>query len=391
MKIMTAMYMLKKGGAYDRFIMMVEAFLEKGCHVHCLSLTPILIKHPFYTNHVIALPFKIRNGFVTKATIVILFPFCLLMMGWRERIDLIVAFGPLYAFLQVLPKWILKKPMVTLIRSDLSSRTRMSSRRPWSAFLSKRIDRIGILSSDRIITNNVATLEEIIRVVGYRKKGQVTVLYNNIPSIQHPSQETLSHERSRLGIPDDGKLLVTTGVVTPGKNFEILLRCLPGSGMTNLFLVIVGDGTTKADFLYRDQLKELARELDIPQRVVFTGWVQKEELWRIDSAADLFILPSTNEGMPNALLEALGCNTPCFGSNIPGIRDILCHDELMFDPYDEGALIQKVVRFFADGVYARKISKLCLEQKEKLCFDWKEWVVERVTEGAGCIEAAEKR
>ena len=63
----------------------------------------------------------------------------------------------------------------------------------------------------------MATQEEIIRVVGYRKKEQVTVLYNNIPSIARPSQETLSHERSRLGIPNDGKLIVTTGVVTPGR------------------------------------------------------------------------------------------------------------------------------------------------------------------------------
>jgi glycosyltransferase involved in cell wall biosynthesis len=391
MKIMTAMYTLKKGGAYDRFIMMVEALLEKGCHVHCLSLTPILIKHPFYTNHVVALPIRIRNGVVTRSMVLFLFPFYLLIMGWREKIDLIVAFGPLYAFLQALAKWVLRKTMITFTRSDLSSRTRTSSQRPWSAFLSKWIDRIGILSSDRVVTNNVATQEEIIRVMGYRKKGQVTVLYNNIPSILQPSQETLSDERRRLGLPNDGKLLVTTGVVTPGKNFESLLRCVVGTGMTNLFLAIVGDGTTRADFLYRDRLKELAEELGIPERVVFTGWVQKEELLRIDSAADLYILPSTSEGMPNALLEALGCGTPCFGSNIPGIRDILCHDELMFDPYDEGALIQKVVRFFADGVYARKIVKLCLEQKEKLCFDWKDRVVERVTEGAGGIEAAEKR
>jgi glycosyltransferase involved in cell wall biosynthesis len=391
MKMMTAMYTLKKGGAYDRFIMMIEAFLERDWHVHCVSLTPILIQHPSYTNQVIALPFRIRNGFVTRAMVFLLFPFSLLIMGWREKVDVIVAFGSLYAFLQALPKWILKKPMVTLIRSDLSPRTRTSNRRPWSAFLSKRIDHIGILSSDRIITNNVATQEEIIRVVGYRKEGQISVLYNNIPSIRHPSKETLSQEKSRLGIPDNGKLLVTTGVVTPGKNFEVLLRCLPRSGMTNLFLAIVGDGTTKTDFLYRDRLKELARALDIIHRVVFTGWVQKEELWRIDSAADLFILPSTSEGMPNALLEALGCDTPCLGSNIPGIRDILHYEELMFDPYDEEGLVQKVVRFFADGVYARRISTLCREQKGKLSFDWKEQVVERVMEGAGCIKAAEKR
>ena len=45
MKIMTAMYTMRRGGAYDRFIMMLEAFLERNCEMHCLSLTPIQINH----------------------------------------------------------------------------------------------------------------------------------------------------------------------------------------------------------------------------------------------------------------------------------------------------------------------------------------------------------
>ena len=48
MKIMTAMYTMRRGGAYDRFLMMLEAFLERECAVHCLSLTPIQIEHPCY-------------------------------------------------------------------------------------------------------------------------------------------------------------------------------------------------------------------------------------------------------------------------------------------------------------------------------------------------------
>ncbi len=38
--------------------------------------------------------------------------------------------------------------------------------------------------------------------------------------------------------------------------------------------------------------------------------------------------------MPNAMLEALGLDLPCLGSNIPGIKDILQYDELLFDPFD---------------------------------------------------------
>ena len=55
MKVMTAMYTIRRGGAYDRFIMMLEAFLERNCEMHCLSLTPIQIKHSLFHNHMLCI------------------------------------------------------------------------------------------------------------------------------------------------------------------------------------------------------------------------------------------------------------------------------------------------------------------------------------------------
>src|SRR4030043_271228 len=92
MKIMTAMYTLRRGGAYDRFIMMLEAFLERRYEVHCLSLTPIQIKNPFYHNEVADFPFKLGNGWVAKLIVLFLFPLYSLWIGWREKINLFVAF-----------------------------------------------------------------------------------------------------------------------------------------------------------------------------------------------------------------------------------------------------------------------------------------------------------
>ena len=380
MKIMTAMYTLKKGGSYDRFVMMLEAFLEKGCHVHCLSLTPIVINHALYSNHVVPHPFRIRNGFVTRATVLLLFPFYLLVMGWREKIDLIVAFGPLYASLQTLSKWVLRRPMVTLIRSDLSSDTGMRRRHRGYKVLNKIMDRIGIGSSDRIIVNNQATQKEIIAVVCNPKKDEVKVLFNNIPSIPRVSEEDILHVRTRFGIPKEGKFVVTAGVLTRGKNFEVLLKCFPYIEVASLFLAIIGDGSTKADARYVDELARLTRTLDLGKKVIFPGWVEKEELWKIFGAADLVILPSLKEGMPNVLLEALGCDIPCLGSNIPGIRDILRHETLMFDPDDDKGLTEKLRRFFSDEDYRRRIMQLCYEQRETFSFDWKERVFAVVTQ-----------
>ncbi len=275
MKIMTAMYTLKKGGAYDRFIMMLEAFLERGCRVHCLSLTPIPVDHPLYSNHVVPFPFQIRNGFLARGIVLLVFPFYLLFMGWREKVDLIVAFGPLYAFLQTLSKRVLRRPMVTLIRSDLSSAPERKNPNKGLEALSKIIGYVGIRSSDRIIANNSATQQEMVRILSDRKKREVHLLVNNVPSIPLASEGDLLQTKTCFGIPKEGKVVATAGVLTPGKNFEVLLRCLRNVGVPGLFLAIIGDGSSEADIHYVDGLRKLAKRLDLEKKVIFTGWVEK--------------------------------------------------------------------------------------------------------------------
>jgi len=95
-------------------------------------------------------------------------------------------------------------------------------------------------------------------------------------------------------------------------------------------------------------------------------------LWKIYLASDLFVLPSLSEGMPNAMLEALGTDLPCLGSNIPGIREILYYDELMFDPEDEETLARKIRDIFSDPLLFEKVKYLCQERKKVFLFDWKE-------------------
>ena len=372
-------YTMKRGGAYDRFRIMLDAFLERGCEVHCLSLTPIPVNHPSYHNHVITFPFGTGNRFVARLVTLLLFPLYGLIMGWREKIDLCVAFGPLYAFLQSVPRLILGKPMVTLIRVDLSLSSKGWAWRNPRTLIDQAMEYVALLFSDRIITTNTTIREEILRISQKWKKIEVEVLYNNIPPVRKSGANDVSRVRAEFGIPEQGRMMVTGGVMTPRKNFETLIRSLSGLGRQDVFLVISGDSSSGGGDHYCRFLKDLIRKLDLGNKVILTGWVEKEELWRIFSAADLFVLPSLKEGMPNVLLEALGCNIPCFGSNIPGIRDILSHDFLMFDPHDDEVLAKKLAHFFSDEDYRKKIAHLCFGQTEKFRFDWKERVFAAVT------------
>ena len=377
---MTAMYILRKGGSYDRFKMMIEAFLERGWEVHCLSLTPIQIEHSLFYNHVMYFPFKTVDGFLARLAVLSMFPIWSVWVGWRNRIDLIIAFGSLYAFVQGLSKWFLKRPLVTLIRGDSRFGLRMQNSSKYTLYLNKGIENMGLNSSDLIITNNTALREEILKSLRKGKHIDVKVLLNNIPSIPSPHLQDIPRTRAKYGIPEDAKVLVTAGVLNQGKNIEVLINSLPRIEMKNLHLLVVGDGSTEADFQYRDFLKARAKELKVEERVIFTGWVEKEELWKIYLASDLFVMPSINEGMPNALLEALWFDLPCLGSRIPGIIDILEYDELMFDPLDEQALAGKIGNFFSDDQHSKDIIQLCRERKKAFVFDWKERAFQMVTQ-----------
>lgn len=375
------MYTIKKGGSYDRFKMMIESFLEKKCEVHCLSLTPIQIEHFFYHNHVVYFPLKKVDSLIARLAFLSLFPPWAIWVGWRNKIDLFIAFSSFYAFIQGFSKWFLRKPMVTLIRGNVSFGFKMQNSSKYFLYLNKVIENLGLLLSDQIITNNLTARLEILKSLWKRKNTDVQVLYNNIPPMNIHESEDIFQTRDKYGIPQDAKVLVTAAILNRGKNIESLIRCLPKIEVENVYVLIAGEGSTETDLRYKDSLKVLARKLVVDKRVIFTGWIEKEDLWEIYLASNLFVLPSLNEGMPNAMLEALGAGLPCMGSNIAGIKDILQYDELLFDPQDERNLVAKIQQVFSDNQFLNRVKRLCQERKEVFLFDWKEKIFQMATMG----------
>jgi glycosyltransferase involved in cell wall biosynthesis len=326
-------------------------------------------------------PFKKVDGMMAKVSVLFLFPLWAVWVGWRNRVDLIIAFGPLYAFIQALSKIILKRPMVTLIRLSSSISSTTKKRLGEIFYFYKVFQYLGLIFSDRIITNHSINQDDILKRLENRKYIDIDILYNNIPSIRVSSTEDILQIKNNYGIPKEAKIIVTAGIINRRKNVGILIECLPEVRIKNLYLIIAGDGSTKTDFQYRDSLKRLAKKLGIDHRVIFTGWVGKEELWKIYQASDLFVLPSLNEGMPNALLEALGSGVSCMGTDIPGIRDILQYDELIFDPMGKKSFVNKIELFFSYHHFSDRVKRLCQERTKDFFFDWKEELFQIVTQG----------
>lgn len=136
---------------------------------------------------------------------------------------------------------------------------------------------------------------------------------------------------TRYSIPKDGKLLVAVGRLDHQKNPFLMLRALSLvlDKHPNARLVWIGDGV-----LYSDALR-IAKELDIAERVVLAGLLKPQEVANIHRAADLFVMSSAYEGMPIALIEALGCGLPAVTTDVgeirrlidPGINGEICLDQ----------------------------------------------------------------
>ena len=85
------------------------------------------------------------------------------------------------------------------------------------------------------------------------------------------------------------------------------------------------------------------------------GWADETIKLKALEEADVFVLPSYNEGMPNALIEAMASGMPCISSEVGGVADLISHKEngLIFDAGDQDKLYENI-SFMCANAEARK-------------------------------------
>jgi glycosyltransferase involved in cell wall biosynthesis len=75
----------------------------------------------------------------------------------------------------------------------------------------------------------------------------------------------------------------------------------------------------------------MAGDLGIDDRVIFYGGLPRSQVFNLLEDIDLYVQPSLTEGLPRALIEAMGHGCPAVASRVGGIPELI-EDEFLFDP-----------------------------------------------------------
>ncbi len=125
--------------------------------------------------------------------------------------------------------------------------------------------------------------------------------------------------RSSLGLSENAKVIITVGRLDTQKNPQLLLLAFAQlhRAHPDAALVFVGDGVLRAALL------EQVKVLGIADKVRFAGLLAPARIAEVLRGSDLFALSSNYEGMPMALLEALGCGVPVVTTDVGEVRRVV--------------------------------------------------------------------
>jgi len=181
-----------------------------------------------------------------------------------------------------------------------------------------------------------------------------TLLSNGIEKIDFRPETEIRAFRQSLGIDDFAFIYV--GRISPEKSLDVLIGAFAQVTRVNpkAKLVIVGAGPSDPD------IDEQLAELGIANSVVRVGRIERDILMKENYPllGDVFITASKTENQPVSLLEAMAFGLPMIGPRAKGIPELVTDgdDGLIFDPDDEYAMANAMVRLMKDDALRSEMS-----------------------------------
>jgi colanic acid/amylovoran biosynthesis glycosyltransferase len=151
----------------------------------------------------------------------------------------------------------------------------------------------------------------------------------------------------------DPLVLLSVGSLLERKGHAYLVeacRLLQKNGI-DYRCIIIGDGPQKTN------LENLIRRYEIKEKVKLAGSVPHEDVRSYYTQADIFVLPSLNEGIPVVLMEAMSNGLPVVSTQITGVPELVTHEEdgILVPPADHTGLAEAMIRLIKEAELRKQL------------------------------------
>ncbi|MCQ8905714.1 MAG: glycosyltransferase family 4 protein, partial [Methanothermobacter sp.] len=176
--------------------------------------------------------------------------------------------------------------------------------------------------------------------------------------------------RESLGLSPSETIAVCIANINPVKGYEHLLRAVPSvlGSVKDFKLLVVGD-IPESQRGYYSRLRELVDELGIGGAVTFLG--RREDIPEILAASDIFVLPSTAEGTPISILEAMAMGKPIIATDVGAVAEQVTEGRngFLVPPVSPDELADRIIRVSLDRALLESMGKASLELVKKFSLE----------------------
>jgi glycosyltransferase involved in cell wall biosynthesis len=217
----------------------------------------------------------------------------------------------------------------------------------------KTLGRFTLNAADKVLCYT-ETDEKRLREFGVSTP--VSLVHNGVDCEQFAPTEEQADPLKVLYV---GRLVETKGVPKLIDAFDQL--------DVDACLQIVGEGPQ------RTELEQQVRELGVEEQVTFAGRIPNDKLPAVYAQSSVFALPSSREGLPRTLLEALACGTPVITSDLPQLESLVNGVGMTVPEEDVGRLTEALEQVLSDAELREQISEVA-RQKVVQEYSWRETV-----------------
>ncbi|TSC95536.1 MAG: Glycosyl transferase, group 1 [Parcubacteria group bacterium Athens1014_10] len=221
---------------------------------------------------------------------------------------------------------------------------------------------LAVKRAEKIIAVSNFTKKELINY--FKIKPDKIVVTYEAANEESEEKESLANSTAVQFLMPDKPYLLYVGNVYPHKNLENLLKAFKIlSKQNDLRLVLVG----KEDYFYK-RLKVCADELDLGDKIIFTGFVKDEDLKLFYENALIYVFPSFCEGFGLPGLEAMNYELPVAASRNSSLPEIYGAAAIYFNPDDIHDMAEKIGQLIKSKELRENLIKKGLERVKK--YSW---------------------